>query len=78
MMLRALIFSVTAAALGGLDSLWGALIGGLTIGFVQSVVVQYIPFIPNEMSLSAAVVVLLIVLTLRPSGVLGTKAVERV
>ncbi len=30
------------------------------------------------MSLSAAVVVLLIVLTLRPSGVLGTKAVERV
>ncbi len=78
MMLRALIFSVTAAALGGLDSLWGALIGGLTIGFVQSVVVQYIPFIPNEMSLSAAVVVLLIVLTLRPSGVLGTRAVERV
>ncbi len=78
MMLRALIFSLTAAALGGLDSLWGALIGGLTIGFVQSVVVQYIPFIPNEMSLSAAVVVLLIVLTLRPSGVLGTRTVERV
>ena len=78
MMLRALILSVTAAALGGLDSLWGALIGGLTIGFVQSVVVQYIPFIPNEMSLSAAVIVLLIVLIFRPSGVLGTRAVERV
>ena len=77
-MLRALIFSVTAAALGGLDSLWGALIGGLTIGFVQSVLVQYIPFIPNEMTLAAAVVVLLIVLTFRPSGFLGTKAVERV
>ncbi|HJM99697.1 MAG TPA: branched-chain amino acid ABC transporter permease [Acidimicrobiales bacterium] len=77
-MLRALIFSITAAALGGLDSLWGALIGGLTIGFVQSVVVQYIPFIPNEMTLSAAVVVLLIVLTFRPSGFLGTKTVERV
>ena len=46
MMLRALIFSVTAAALGGLDSLWGALIGGLTIGFVQSVVVQYILLYP--------------------------------
>ncbi len=77
-MLRALIFSITAAALGGLDSLWGALIGGLTIGFVQSVVVQYIPFIPNEMTLAAAVVVLLIVLTFRPSGFLGTKIVERV
>ena len=77
-MLRALIFSITAAALGGLDSLWGALLGGLTIGFIQSVLVQYIPFIPNEMTLTATVVVLLIVLTFRPSGFLGTKAVERV
>ena len=77
-MLRALIFSITAAALGGLDSLWGALLGGLTIGFIQSVLVQYIPFIPNEMTLTATVVVLLIVLTLRPSGFLGTKTVERV
>ena len=77
-MLRALIFSITAAALGGLDSLWGALLGGLSIGFIQSVLVQYIPFIPNEMTLAATVVVLLIVLTFRPSGFLGTKAVERV
>ena len=77
-MLRALIFSITAAALGGLDNLWGALLGGLTIGFIQSVLVQYIPFIPNEMTLTATVVVLLIVLTLRPSGFLGTKTVERV
>ena len=77
-MLRALIFSITAAALGGLDSLWGALLGGLTIGFIQSVLVQYIPFIPNEMTLTATVVVLLIVPTFRPSGFLGTKAVERV
>ena len=77
-MLRALIFSITAAALGGLDSLWGALLGGLTIGFIQSVLVQYIPFIPNEMTFTATVVVLLIVLTFRPSGFLGTKAVERV
>ena len=77
-MLRELIFSIPAAALGGLDSLWGALLGGLTIGFIQSVLVQYIPFIPNEMTLTATVVVLLIVLTFRPSGFLGTKAVERV
>ena len=77
-MLRALIFSITAAALGGLDSLWGALVGGLTIGFVQSVLVQYIPFIPNEMTLTTTVIVLLVVLTLRPSGFLGTKSVERV
>ncbi|MEM9135053.1 MAG: branched-chain amino acid ABC transporter permease [Actinomycetota bacterium] len=76
-MLRILIFAAAAAALGGLDSLWGALAGGMAVGFVQSVVVQYSP-IPNELSLAAATVVLLIVLTVKPSGFFGTAQVERV
>ena len=77
-MLRVLIFASSAAALGGLDSLWGALVGGLAIGFVQSILVQYTSFIPTEMSLAAAVVVLMIVLLFRPAGLFGTAAVERV
>lgn len=75
-MARVLIFSATAAALGGLDSLWGAIIGGMIIGMVQSIIVQYVPFIPNELSLAVAVLVL--VLVFKPSGLFGTPAVERV
>ncbi|MEM9711926.1 MAG: branched-chain amino acid ABC transporter permease [Actinomycetota bacterium] len=77
-MLRVLIFAAAAAALGGLDSIWGALVGGLSIGLVQSLVVQYIDFIPSDMALATAVVVLLIVLLVRPAGLFGTRAVERV
>lgn len=77
-MLSVLVFAASAAALGGLDSLWGALAGGLAIGFVQSLLVQYAPFIPTEMSLAAAVVVLLVVLLFRPAGLFGTASVERV
>jgi branched-chain amino acid transport system permease protein len=77
-MVRVLIFASAAAALGGLDSLWGALVGGLAIGLVQSLLVQYVDFIPNEMSLAAAVVVLMLVLLFRPSGLFGTARVERV
>jgi len=77
-MARVLIFSASAAALGGLDSLWGALVGGIAIGMVQSIVVQYVPFIPNEMSLATAVVVLVLVLVFKPSGLFGTPQVERV
>ncbi|MGB3737479.1 MAG: branched-chain amino acid ABC transporter permease [Ilumatobacter sp.] len=76
-MIRVLIFAVSAAALGGLDSLWGAIIGGIAIGMVQSIVVGYTP-IPNEMALATAVVVLMLVLIFRPSGLLGTAQVERV
>jgi branched-chain amino acid transport system permease protein len=76
-MARVLILSASAAALGGLDSLWGAIVGGLAIGMVQSIVVQYTP-IPNELSLGAAVAVLMLVLLFRPSGLFGTPPVERV
>ena len=77
-MVRVLIFAAAAAALGGLDSIWGALVGGLSIGLVQSVVVTYIPFIPSALGLAAAVVVLMFVLLVKPSGLFGTPRVERV
>ena len=76
-MVRVLIFAASAAALGGLDSLWGAIVGGICIGLVQSIIVPYTP-IPNELSLAAAVVVLLLVLLFKPSGLFGTPQVERV
>lgn len=76
-MVTGLIFAVSAAALGGLDSLGGAIVGGLAIGLVQSIVVPYSP-IPNELSLLAAVVVLMLVLLFKPSGLFGTPQVERV
>lgn len=75
---RVLIFASAAAVLGGLDSLWGAMIGGLTIGLVESLVVGYIDFIPSQMALASAVVVILIVLLVRPNGLFGSKTVSRV
>ncbi|MEM9465130.1 MAG: branched-chain amino acid ABC transporter permease [Actinomycetota bacterium] len=80
-MVRVLIFAAAAAALGGLDSLWGAVVGGVAIGLVQSVVVQYLNQwvgFPTTMSLAAAVFVLMLILLVRPAGLFGTNAVERV
>lgn len=77
-MIRVLIFAVAAAALGGLDSLRGAIVGGLVVGLIQSLVVGYVDFIPNELSLFIALVVILGVLLVRPAGLFGTARVERV
>lgn len=75
---RVLIFAAAAAVLGGLDSLWGALAGGLILGFIESMVVGYVKWIPNQMGLAAAVVAIIVVLLIRPNGLFGSKAVERV
>jgi branched-chain amino acid transport system permease protein len=83
MMSTLLIFSFAAAALGGLDSLPGAALGGVIIGLIQSLLVGYLgdweplDFLRN-LSLAVAFVVILIVLTFKPSGLFGTSRVERV
>jgi branched-chain amino acid transport system permease protein len=68
--------------LGGLDSLGGAVIGGLLIGVVEAVVSTYhstwFPFLDTNTGDIAPFVLMLLVLLVRPQGLFGTKEVERV
>jgi len=77
-MQRVLIFASAAAVLGGLDSLWGALIGGIAVGMVESMVIGYVTVIPSQLGLTTAVFVIFVALLVRPQGLFGTKRVERV
>lgn len=63
-----------AAVLGGLNSMPGALLGGLIIGVVESLAGGYIGTSFLEVS---AFVVIMITLIFRPSGLLGAIAVRR-
>jgi branched-chain amino acid transport system permease protein len=67
--------------LGGLDSLAGAVIGGLTVGVLQELAAQYqnyAPWLGGNVSIITPYVVMLIVLLVRPYGLFGTREVERV
>jgi branched-chain amino acid transport system permease protein len=67
--------------LGGLDSLPGAVIGGLAVGVIQELVAkyqQYVPWLGNNVSAITPYVLMLIVLLVRPYGLFGTREVERV
>lgn len=77
-MLSTLVFAFAGAALGGLDSPKGAIVGGILVGLIRSVVVQSVSFIPSELSVGAAVFVILLVLLVRPSGIYGSSKVVRV
>jgi branched-chain amino acid transport system permease protein len=67
--------------LGGLDSLAGAVVGGLIIGVVQELAATYqneAPWLGGNFSVVTPYVVMLIVLLVRPYGLFGTREVERV
>ncbi len=69
----ALIPGFTAAVIGGLTSLTGAVLGGMVIGMLESFGrLSTFDFIPGASSVSVFVV-LLVVLLARPEGLLGAR-----
>jgi branched-chain amino acid transport system permease protein len=68
-----------AIILGGLDSLPGAVIGGVVIGIVEVLTSGYAPgWLGSNFSDVAPYVVMIAVLLVRPYGLFGTRPVERV
>ena len=69
----------TAAVLGGIGNIQGAVLGGLVLGVVEAFATQ---FIPGQFGGSAwkdvwAFVLLIVVLVFRPQGLLGARVVDR-
>jgi branched-chain amino acid transport system permease protein len=76
MMGGVLIYAFAAALLGGIDNPWGAVAGGLIVGVVENLAGTYL--VGTELKLSVALVVIVGVLLVRPSGIFGRKLVARV
>jgi branched-chain amino acid transport system permease protein len=73
-----LIYGFAAAALGGFDSIKGAVVGGLIVGLAEALLPNLFTFIGAELSLAMALVIILGVLLARPQGLFGTRRVLRV
>ncbi|HHX53884.1 MAG TPA: branched-chain amino acid ABC transporter permease [Clostridiales bacterium] len=69
------IKAFTAAVFGGIGSIPGALLGGLLLGIIETLAKAYI-----SMQLSDAIVfaVLIIILLVKPTGLLGKKVIVKV
>ena len=69
----ALVGGITAAVLGGITSLPGAFVGGLLVGLVQAYAGANVNSFPGSQPVIVGVV-LLVVLLVRPQGLLGKEA----
>lgn len=68
-----LVFGFVAAVIGGLESLPGAVLGGLVLGLGVSFVLNYVG---TSLVFPSIFVVLIISLIVRPNGILGAKKVR--
>jgi branched-chain amino acid transport system permease protein len=72
----------TAAVFGGIGNLAGAVVGGILLGLIESLGAGYIGTLTggvlgSHYSDIFAFIVLIVVLTLRPSGLLGERVADR-
>ena len=72
----------TAAVLGGIGNLGGAVVGGLLLGIIESLGAGYIGdltggFLGSHYQDIFAFVVLIVVLVFRPSGIMGERVADR-
>lgn len=77
LMLNALIFAFAAAALGGFDSLHGAIVGGLIVGLLEATIPSAITWIGPGLNVAVALLMLFLVLVFKPSGLFGSRKVVR-
>ena len=76
MMSGILLYAFAAALLGGIDSPGGAVVGGLVVGVLENLLGAFV--IGNELKLVVALVLIVGVLLVRPSGFFGSVQVSRV
>jgi branched-chain amino acid transport system permease protein len=71
-----LLYAFAAALVGGIDSPGGAVFGGFLVGVLENVLGAFV--IGNELKLAVALVLILGVLVVKPSGFFGRVHVSRV
>lgn len=72
----------SAAVLGGIGNIYGAMVGGILLGLIEALGAGYIGeltggFLGSHYQDIFAFIVLIIVLTLRPSGIMGERVADR-
>ncbi len=77
MMQAILIYAFAAAVLGGIDSPFGAVAGGLLLGVGLNLIGAYVDFVGADLRLPVALLIILVVLLVKPAGLFGGKPIAR-
>lgn len=67
-----------ANVIGGLGSLWGAVLGGFILGFVETIFRAFLPSNASGFTNGLLFVIVAVILVLRPQGLIAPKSAARV
>jgi branched-chain amino acid transport system permease protein len=71
-----LLYAFAGALLGGIDNPLGAVLGGFAVGVIENLGGAYL--VGTELKLTMALVIIVAVLTIKPTGLMGRRVYSRV
>ena len=71
-----LLYAFAGALLGGIDNPLGAVLGGFAVGIIENLAGAYL--VGTSLKLTVALIIIVAVLVVKPSGVLGRTVLSRV
>jgi branched-chain amino acid transport system permease protein len=74
LMYTGLLGAIVVVFLGGLDSIAGAIVGGMTLGLIKSLVAGYLS---PDLARAVIFIILLVILVIKPYGLFGLVRIER-
>jgi branched-chain amino acid transport system permease protein len=77
MMQSVIIYAFAAAVMGGIDSPVGAVVGGLALGVMLALIGAYLPALA-DLRLALSLLLIVVLLVVRPSGLFGQHQARRV
>ena len=77
MMQGVIIYAFAAAVMGGIDSPVGAVVGGLALGVMLALIGAYLPALA-DLRLALSLLLIVVLLVVRPSGLFGQHQARRV
>ncbi|MBV9170666.1 MAG: branched-chain amino acid ABC transporter permease [Chloroflexi bacterium] len=77
MMQGVIIYALAAAVLGGIDSPVGAVVGGVVLGVALALIGAYLPALA-DMRLALSLLLIVVLLVVRPTGLFGHHQARRV
>jgi branched-chain amino acid transport system permease protein len=77
MMQSVIIYAFAAAVMGGIDSPLGAVVGGLALGVMLALIGAYVPALA-DLRLALSLLLIVVLLVVRPSGLFGQHQARRV
>ncbi|MFZ0018459.1 MAG: branched-chain amino acid ABC transporter permease, partial [Acetobacteraceae bacterium] len=70
------LYAFAGALLGGIDNPLGAVLGGFAVGIIENLAGAYL--VGTELKLTVALIIIVAVLVVKPSGLLGRTVLSRV